>query len=103
MTYDQWKTTDPREYLPNDEEQEPMPQTFFQDFKTDNDDPVTVEYGYEADGCVCIVQAWREPQELGDVAIDVKLTDNEEQRMCTWIAEHRYWSDHEDSGDDYVR
>jgi hypothetical protein len=104
MTYDQWKTTDPRELLPYDEEQEPMPQTFFQDFKTDNDEQVTVEYRYEDHGnCVVILEAWREPQEFGDVAVDVKLTDKEDERMCAWIAEHRHWADHDDRGDDYVR
>lgn len=104
MTYDQWKTTDPRELLPYDEEQEPMPRTFFQDFKTDNDEPVTVEYTYEDHGnCVVILASWREPEDLGDVAVDVKLTDREDDRMCAWIAEHRHWSDHDDSGDDYVR
>lgn len=68
--------------------------TFFQDFKTDNDQPVTVEYFYEDGGaCICIKEAWREPTELGDVAIDVKLTAAEDDRMTAWIMEHRHWGD----------
>ncbi len=70
--------------------------TFFQDFKTDNEEPVTVEYSYEHGDYVCIWESWREPDELGDVAIDVKLTDAEDERMCAWIMEHRHWSDHAD-------
>lgn len=71
--------------------------TFFQDFKTDNDVPVTVEYYYEAGGeCACIKEAWREPTEPGGQAIDVKLTDAEDERMAAWIMEHRHWDDHAD-------
>lgn len=75
-----------------------MPRSFFENsLKTDNDMPVTVEYFYEDRGnCVCIKEAWREPDELGDVAVDVKLTDREDERMCAWIMEHRYWTDHTD-------
>ena len=75
-----------------------MARTFFENtFKTDNDVPVTVEYFYEDHGnCVCIKEAWREPDELGDVAIDVKLTDREHERMAAWIMEHRHWTDHAD-------
>lgn len=74
-----------------------MPRTFFQDFKTDNDVPVTVEYAYERGGeCAYIKEAWREPELPGDVAIDVKLTDQEHERFCAWIMEHRHWTDHAD-------
>jgi hypothetical protein len=73
--------------------------TFFHEFKTDNNVPVTVEYSYDHD-CVCILECWREPEELGDVAIDINLSDAEEERMCAWIMEHRHWTDHaDDSGD----
>lgn len=72
--------------------------TFFQDFKTDNDEPVTVEYAYHDGGSyVCIWESWREPDLPGDVAIDVKLTDAEDDRMCAWIMEHRHWTDLADS------
>jgi hypothetical protein len=74
-----------------------MARTFFQDFKTDNDEPVTVEYFYEDGGaCVCIKEAWHEPEELGDVAVDVKLSEREDDRMCAWIMENRHWTDHAD-------
>lgn len=77
-----------------------MPQTFFQDFRTDNDEPVTVEYGYGPGGeYAMILEAWREPDMPGDVAIDIKLSDKENDRMCDWIMEHRHWSDHADAGD----
>lgn len=70
--------------------------TFFEVFKTDNDMEVTVEYGYEDHGnCAAIQECWREPTELGDVAIDVKLTDRERERMEAWIMEHRHWTDEE--------
>lgn len=76
-----------------------MHRTFFQEFKTDNDMPVTVEYFYEDHGaCVCIKESWREPTELGDVAIDVKLSDSEYERIAAWIMEHRHWGDHADAG-----
>ena len=71
-----------------------MPRTFFQDFKTDNDQPVTVEYYYSDGGeCVCIEESWREPDMPGDVAIDVTLSLKEDERMCAWIMENRFYSD----------
>ena len=42
--------------------------------------------------CVCIKEAWREPDLLGDVAIDVKLSDKEDERFAAWIMEHRHWT-----------
>lgn len=67
--------------------------TFFQDFMVE-DDEVTVEYGYEDHGsCVVIKECWREPDEPGDVAIDVKLSDQQRERMEAWIMEHRSWTD----------
>ena len=75
--------------------------TFFQDFKTKNDIPVTVEYAYERGGeCAYIKECWREPEVPGDVAIDIPLTDKEHERFAAWIMEHRHWTDHADDNDD---
>ena len=72
--------------------------TFFQDFTRDNGIPVTVEYGYEDCGsCVCIKEAWKTHGDNERVV----LTDAEDERMAAWIMEHRHWTDHDDSGDDY--
>lgn len=68
-----------------------------QNFKTDNDLDVTVEYAYEDHGtCVSIWECWHEGDDLGDCAIDVKLTNKEHDRMCAWIMENRHWSDYVD-------
>jgi hypothetical protein len=70
-------------------------QSFFQDFKRDDGSPVTVEYHYEDHGnCACIEKAWREP--LGH---DVMLTQEEDGRMCEWIMENRWHSDHDNGGE----
>jgi hypothetical protein len=70
-------------------------QSFFQNFKRDDGSPVTVEYHYEDGGsCVCIEKAWCEP--LGH---DVALTREEDDRMCDWIMENRWHSDHDNGGD----
>lgn len=72
-----------------------MAQSFFQDFKRDDGSPVTVEYHYEDGGfCPCIEKAWREPS-----GQDVLLTQDEDNRMCDWIMENRWFSDHDDGGE----
>lgn len=74
-----------------------MPRTFFQEFRTDDAVPVTVEYSYEDHGnCVCINEAWQEPESVVGCAVAVKLTAAEDDRMCAWIMEHRSWDDQAD-------
>jgi hypothetical protein len=72
-----------------------MARSYFQDFNLDDGRKVTVEYGYEDGGtCPCILDAWIEPANWAAEAVNVKLTGAEDERMCAWIMEHRYWSDH---------
>lgn len=87
-----------------------MSYTYFQDFISDDGDPITVEYsfaggsdtnysplhgasggdGYEVE----IIKAWGRNDEK-----DVALSDAEYERMCNWLAEHHV---DEPDEDDYL-
>ena len=73
-------------------------QSFFQDFRRDGGSQVTVEYHYEDGGtCVCIEKAWHSGPfaTAATIGHDVLLNQEEDERMCEWIMENRWYGDHE--------
>lgn len=66
-----------------------MARTFYQDFKRDDGNPVTVEYQFRnlsaAIAEASIVNAWLDH---ANGLFDVELTDAERDRMEAWLVEH---------------
>lgn len=62
--------------------------TFFAEAKADDGTPVTVEYQYENDAAR-ITAAERTADQHA-----VDLTEDERERIETWINEHRFFDDH---------
>lgn len=79
-----------------------MPRTHETTFERDDETEVTVEYTISP----VIPATWYEPAEGGEVEIvrvtdadgvEIKWTDDEDEKWCSWIAEnHDFSDDYED-------
>lgn len=67
-----------------------MAVTFFQDFKSDDGDDVTVEYHYDYDDA-SIDKAWLSDDTESDRVVALNIRERE--RMEAWLMEHRYNDD----------